>query len=441
LSKSYSYDSAYRLIGSVVTPSTGPSDNTSYTLDGVGNRKTVVENGNTTAYAMTASAPDPEDGVMNQYTSIGSNSRQYDKNSNLRQLSLNQSSAIALAYDYKNRLVGVTNNALGLATIYAYDALNRRVQKVVSPTGVASSTNLFYYCDWQEIEERDGTGQTAATFVYGLQVDELLMAKRSGGAIYFHEDDQYNVRAISDSTGAVTERYEYGDFGQPSFYSPSGVPITASAVANPFLFNGHRYDPESGFYSYRNRYLEPTSGRFLNRDTIGIWGDEANMGNAFCYVANNPATMLDPYGTDCCAQAKAAGMYAKGSWGGVICCSGVKMPCYFGPSPTTLLNYIAETVVKCTIEHETDHIPRQQECNPGCKGDGAARRVERRDDISQHEDECKAWTVSLTCFSKARKATCEKLKGKDKQECEDQFKKMVSEAKEGANGRYQCGFK
>ncbi|MBN1342917.1 MAG: hypothetical protein JXQ73_09575, partial [Phycisphaerae bacterium] len=36
--------------------------------------------------------------------------------------------------------------------------------------------------------------------------------------------------------------------------------------------------------------------RFTSRDSIGIWGDEGNLGNAFAYVGSNPWTRLDPSG-------------------------------------------------------------------------------------------------------------------------------------------------
>ena len=96
--------------------------------------------------------------------------------------------------------------------------------------------------------------------------------------------------------GTVVERYDYGDFGQPSFYEEDGDPRTVSYYDNPYLFNGRRWDPETDLYYYRTRYLDPVAGRFASRDTIGLWGDTANLGNGQTYVGNNPWTRLDPYG-------------------------------------------------------------------------------------------------------------------------------------------------
>jgi RHS repeat-associated protein len=65
------------------------------------------------------------------------------------------------------------------------------------------------------------------------------------------------------------------------------------------LFTGREYDPETGWYYYRTRYLDPVAGRFTTRDTIGIWGDAANLGNGYAYAANNPWSSVDPMGQQC----------------------------------------------------------------------------------------------------------------------------------------------
>ena len=55
-------------------------------------------------------------------------------------------------------------------------------------------------------------------------------------------------------------------------------------------------DKESSLYYYRTRYLHPKRGRFISGDVIGNWGDLANLGNGYTYVANNPVNYTDPFG-------------------------------------------------------------------------------------------------------------------------------------------------
>ncbi len=115
---------------------------------------------------------------------------------------------------------------------------------------------------------------------------------------YVHADEQYNVVAVTNASGAVIERYDYGDYGQPFIYDGAGSSITATAVGNVYLFTGRRYDAEIGWYHYRTRYLNPLTGRFTTRDTIGIWGDPINLGNGYTYVGNRPWSLLDPFGLE-----------------------------------------------------------------------------------------------------------------------------------------------
>lgn len=155
-------------------------------------------------------------------------------------------------------------------------------------------------------------GNTLATYVYGLYIDEPLQMRRKGApgapdsVYYFHRDDLYSLAALTDSTGAVAERYDYGDYGEPTFLNPDGsVQLKAgstteasnsSAVNNRYLFTGREWDPELNLYFYRSRYYDPRMGRFTQVDSIGVWGDGGNVGNGYSYVGANPLARLDPKG-------------------------------------------------------------------------------------------------------------------------------------------------
>jgi len=67
-----------------------------------------------------------------------------------------------------------------------------------------------------------------------------------------------------------------------------------SALGNPFLFTGRRFDPETGFYQIASRALDPLIGRFITRDPAGIWNRPANLGNAFAFNGNNPTQPPEP---------------------------------------------------------------------------------------------------------------------------------------------------
>jgi len=186
-------------------------------------------------------------------------------------------------------------------------------------------TRYFYggESQWQVCAERGAFSQITATYVYGNYIDEVLQMQRCEAGppsctstppadYYYHTDDLYNVMAVTDDAGNVVERYEYDDYGTPMVMDAagnalalsdgtpatgaSGTAHTSSAIANPYLFTGRRFDPETAWYHYRTRYLDPQSGRFTTRDTIAIWGDDMGVGNGYPYVASNPFSWNDPFG-------------------------------------------------------------------------------------------------------------------------------------------------
>jgi RHS repeat-associated protein len=76
---------------------------------------------------------------------------------------------------------------------------------------------------------------------------------------------------------------------------PVCLPAEISQAGNPYLFHGARYDGETGFYYFRNRYYDPRAGRFLQRDPV--W-DEQNVGGWYTFVGNSPVSEDDAFGLD-----------------------------------------------------------------------------------------------------------------------------------------------
>ena len=136
----------------------------------------------------------------------------------------------SLAYDNLNRRITTTDN-VGNAFQYAYDCFGRRVNKVVDADGSASETR-FVYDGWEVCEELDSLSATLATYVFGNAIDEVLTMNRAGVDRFFHEDDMGNVMKLTDASGAVSESYDYGDYGQP-LDSVSLAPISGSGLGTP----------------------------------------------------------------------------------------------------------------------------------------------------------------------------------------------------------------
>ncbi|MCI0634079.1 MAG: hypothetical protein L0206_09225, partial [Actinobacteria bacterium] len=286
LTDRFVYDSVYRLVETRYDEDGGPSaprrDTAAlaYLLDGVGNRREVDRldvsaETSTDVYAVN---------TLNEYTSIAAAARAHDINGNL----LDDGSRL-FVYDHRDRLVAVNDRATsGPIATYRYDAQNRRTQKTVfdPATGLPLETTRFAYDGWRSIEETDATGSTEATHVYGVALDEHVQIANAAGTFYLHQNARLDVVALTDASGAVAERTLYDDFGAPDH---------ASALGNPYLFQGARFDAETGLYYFRNRYYDPETGRFLQRDPV--W-DPGNAGNQYTFGGNGPISRSDALGLE-----------------------------------------------------------------------------------------------------------------------------------------------
>jgi len=62
----------------------------------------------------------------------------------------------------------------------------------------------------------------------------------------------------------------------------------------PIRMQGQQYDEESGLHYNRHRYYDPTIGRYITQDPIGLRGGM----NAYSYVYNIPISLIDVLGLD-----------------------------------------------------------------------------------------------------------------------------------------------
>ena len=171
---------------------------------------------------------------------------------------------------------------------YAYDGRGRRISKAVTASGDLDRTEYYYYDGQQMIEQRDGSEQTAMQVVFGTEyIDEPVRLDvntdpatdndclDAGGSAfyYYHQDANFNVVALTDSSGDVAQRYLYDAYGTPHVFDTDDtggasreildprLEVTGSVtVYQPFLFTGRFYDFETNLYHYRARTYHPALG-------------------------------------------------------------------------------------------------------------------------------------------------------------------------------------
>jgi RHS repeat-associated protein len=287
------HDSLGRMVGSDVNGSTATDRSVKYGFDGAGNRRAVSGDACPGAYTQ-----DGADALVNQYTATPCETWSRDSAGNLIQSEATASAGRdrRFEYDHRGRLVRVRIDPGSVDEVsleFAYDALGRKIQATKFGLGIVEGER-YVYDDWNVIEEYpDGSMNPSATYLYGDGLDERLQMVREEFAEswWYFDDELGSTTAVvsRDGDALVVEHYAYLDYGEPTFLS---VPTSG----NPYLFAGGRWLADVGLYDMRTRHLDPVSGRFISRDTLGIWGDEENLGNGYTYVANMPDTHTDPTG-------------------------------------------------------------------------------------------------------------------------------------------------
>ena len=106
---------------------------------------------------------------------------------------------------------------------------------------------------------------------------KLFANKSASGVGYYTYDAHGSVIGMSN------ESYVYDAFGNQ---------ITNTTTYNPFRYCGEYMEPDTGLIYLRNRYYDPSIGRFITEDPVkdGL--------NWYVYCGNNPILYVDPSGLD-----------------------------------------------------------------------------------------------------------------------------------------------
>ncbi len=199
---------------------------------------------------------------------------------------------ISYSYNGMNQLIEVERN--GEEYNYVYDGKGQRVKKTLN------GKTIEYV--W------DGSGNI-------IGENEKVYSRGAGGEIVSDGENYYAYNGHGDTTNlvqmssgtsiALTATYEYDAFGNAQ--------ITGNESAgNPFRYNGQYTDEETGLIYLRNRYYDPSIGRFTQEDPYWnvnnmIYGEDGNNGvpsyasivqsaNLYVYCVYDPVNMVDPSG-------------------------------------------------------------------------------------------------------------------------------------------------
>jgi RHS repeat-associated protein len=207
----------------------------------------------------------------NELTSWNGTTAAYDNNGNLTSYG-----AQSYTFNARNQLTATS----GGAATFAYDGLGRRSQKVVSGT-----TTKFLYDGLNVVQEKNAAGTVTANQIVGLGVDQTLWRNSGGQSRSFYSDGLGSMLALTGGSGGIQTSYTYEPYGKPT-------PTGADATNNRFQFTAREWDGATGLQFNRARYYNPTWGRFISEDPIGLAGGA----NVYSYVGSSPPFLTDPMG-------------------------------------------------------------------------------------------------------------------------------------------------
>jgi len=303
----YQYDTRYQLTEARYPSGDGRTAE-AYAYDGVGNR---LDQQATTAEL------DPSRwryNAFNQLISRNGIGYRYDQDGHLIEQgtlqgdgTLGQGSASpywTYLYDSRGRLAEVRKNATLVAT-YRYDPLGHRLSKTLPEQGL---TTFYLYNQQGLAAEYTAAGQLIQEYGYDptatwMSQPLFTRAKRKDTGAwtvsYFGTSHLGTPEVAFDKRGTLTWQATAQAFG--------ATRVSRSLIDNPLRFPGQYWDAETGLHYNYFRDYDPSLGRYVQSDPIGLDGGL----NTYGYVAGNPLVRFDPTG-EIIVLLPAAGLIGEG---------------------------------------------------------------------------------------------------------------------------------
>ena len=299
----FRYDGLDRL-----THADNPSNVTqrAYPVDKMGNRtgKQTAANGAITPYSYAA--------TNHRLASNGTEARTYDAVGNPITIGTR-----TLTYDERSRLTVFVNGST--MRRYQYTGQGLRVRKWTSST-TSGNTYFVYNENAQLIGEYNNAGARTQEIIWlGNLPIGVIAGTAAVPVLHYIESDHLGTpRVIVDATRNVGI-WRWNQSNDP--FGESTPNQNPDGDATSFTFNlrfaGQYRDSESGWYYNVHRYYDPSIGRYLESDPIGLGGGIST----YSYVGAAPLTAVDPLGlyhvhkfiTSGLNAANSARLYASGA--------------------------------------------------------------------------------------------------------------------------------
>jgi RHS repeat-associated protein len=201
--------------------------------------------------------------------------------------------AMNYSYDVEGRLAKASRaGAPSNGGSYGYDALNRLVSRTV--TSGATTTTTIYVHDIHNhiIAELDTAGVTHREYIWlnDLPVAVVDQVNTSTPQVYMVHTDHLGRPVLMISTaGAWVWNAIYDPFGAVSY-------IWSSPAVMDIRFPGQWFQLETGLAYNWHRHYDPSLGRYIQPDPLGLTALMSDGPSAYGYVGGNPLAYEDPEG-------------------------------------------------------------------------------------------------------------------------------------------------
>ncbi|MBY0588233.1 RHS repeat-associated core domain-containing protein [bacterium] len=251
-------------------------------------------------------------GNDNRLQTDGTYSYLYDAEGNLTEKRLGSSTGTLVGqytWDHRNRLTKVeifseTTGAAVRTVTHAYDLNNRRISRLVDEgsNGSIENSDYFYY-DGENVALTLGQNLSVEhRYLHGPMVDQILADEafnESTGAFidtyWTLTDHQGSVQDVLSGPGVRHEDIRYDAFGRIVSVRRGGVTDPTKTPTVSYAYTGREWDPAINFQYNRNRWYDPSTGRWISQDPIGF---KAGFANFYLYTGNDPSRHRDPSGLD-----------------------------------------------------------------------------------------------------------------------------------------------
>ncbi|MBA3676737.1 MAG: EndoU domain-containing protein [Sphingosinicella sp.] len=188
-------------------------------------------------------------------------------------------------YSPRKRLAAVKTNGTEVAS-YLYDHAGHRVVRTLPAT--SQVIHYIYGQDGQLLADHDGvTGAMLKEYVW---LDDMPLAQIGGPVAtptyaFVHTGQIGEPLMVTDASQAKIWDVVSDPWG-------NALPLSPASIAQDLRLPGQFMQGESGLYQNWMRDYDPSLGRYIQSDPIGLAGGS----NLFAYANGNPNKYIDPNG-------------------------------------------------------------------------------------------------------------------------------------------------